>query len=258
MTTSSPPPNLTGPQRINKILSSAGVTSRRRADDLIAAGRITLNDRRITAPGTVAVWGKDRILLDGKEIPGPSNRTYLMLNKPFGYISALNDPQGRPVVSDLVREVGERVYPVGRLDFDTLGLLLLTNDGTWAHRMMHPRHHVPRTYKVTVEGTIEDAVLEWLRTGVSLEDGFSGTARVTLLRRGPERSILRITIYMGRSRIVRRMMDAVGFPVVQLIRIAFGPLVLGDLKVGSYRYLSDSEIRNAVQAIGRGPRLLHP
>jgi 23S rRNA pseudouridine2605 synthase len=230
------------------------LASRRRADELIAAGRITVNDQRITAPGTLAVWGRDRILLDGGEIPGPSHRIYLMLNKPFGYISALSDPQGRAVVTDLVQDVGERVYPVGRLDFDTLGLLLLTNDGAWAHRMMHPRHHIPRTYKVSVEGSIEDSSLERLRRGLFLEDGFSGKARVTLLKREPERSILRITIHMGRSRIVRRMVDALGYRVVQLIRIAFGPLVLGDLKVGSYRHLSDSEVRNAVRPIHREQR----
>ena len=233
------------------------MASRRRADELIATGRITVNDQRITAPGTLAVWGKDRILLDGAEIPGPSRRIYLMLNKPFGYISALSDPQGRPVVTDLVQEVGERVYPVGRLDFDTLGLLLLTNDGEWAHRMMHPRHHIPRTYKVSVEGAIEDSALERLRKGLLLEDGFSGKTRVTLLKREPDRSLLRITIHMGRSRIVRRMMDEAGYRVVQLIRIAFGPLVLGDLKVGSYRYLSNPEARNAVQPIHRGMRLRH-
>ena len=201
------------------------------------------------------MWGEDRILLDDVEIPGPTPRVYLMLNKPFGYISALSDPQGRPVVTDLVRDVGERVYPVGRLDFDTLGLLLLTNDGAWAQRMMHPRHHVPRTYKVTLDGSVEDSDLERLRAGITLEDGFSGPARVTLLKRSPERSILRVTIHMGRSRIVRRMMDAVGHQAVQLIRIAFGPLVLGDLKVGSSRHLSDSEVRNAMRAIGRGQGL---
>lgn len=195
--------------------------------------------------------------MDGVEIPDPSPRLYLMLNKPFGYISAMNDPQGRPVVTDLVRDVGERVYPVGRLDFDTLGLLLLTNDGAWAQRMMHPRHHVPRTYKVTLEGSIEDSALERLRSGMTLEDGFTGPARITLIKRGVERSILRITVHMGRSRMVRRMVDAAGYRVVQLIRIAFGPLVLGNLKVGSYRHLLDSEVQETVRAIRRKKSSLH-
>ena len=211
-----------------------------------------MNDETIRAPGATAVWGRDRILVDGREIPGPSHPIYLMLNKPFGFISALRDPEGRPVVTDLLRDVDERVYPVGRLDFDSLGLLLLTNDGEWAHRMTHPRYRVPRTYKVTLEGTITPEEIERVRTGVPLEDGFSGAAGVTLLRKAGGRSILRMTIHAGRTRIVRRTFDAVGFKVLQLIRIGFGPLVLGDLKVGAYRYLSEAEVEAAARSAGRG------
>ena len=127
----------------------AGLASRRKADELIKAGRIRLNGRVLREPGARAVWGVDSIKVDGEEIPGPFERVYLMLNKPFGYICALSDPAERPIVSDLLRDIRERVYPVGRLDFDTLGLLLLTNDGEWTHRLTHPRYHVPRTYKLT-------------------------------------------------------------------------------------------------------------
>jgi pseudouridine synthase len=244
------PPNLKKPQRINKILSAAGLASRRGADSLILSGRVSVNDEVLLKPGAIVQWGKDKVLVDGHEIPAPKGRVYLMLNKPFGYISALNDPQGRPVVTELLNDIEERVYPVGRLDFDTLGLLLLTNDGDWANQMMHPRYKIPRTYKVTLAGEIREPDLEKLRSGVDLDDGFSGPARVTLIKRGPDRSLLRMTIHMGRSRVVRRMMSAVGHDVIQLIRIGFGPLALGDLKVGSYRHLSESELMETKKGIG--------
>ncbi len=239
-----------GPLRLNKLLSSAGVSSRRQADELIAAGRVTVNGQTVQTPGAAAVWGKDRICVDGREIAPPRHRIYLMLNKPFGTISGLKDPQGRPVVSELVRDVGERVYPVGRLDFDSLGLLLLTNDGEWAHRMTHPRYKVPRTYKLTVEGGIAPDTLERIRRGVPLADGPSGPAGVTLVRQGGGRSVLRITLRVGRTRIVRRTLEAVGHPVIQLMRIGFGPLVLGDLKVGAYRALTDEEVEAAGRSVG--------
>ena len=136
-----------------------------------------MNGRVIREPGTQAVWGKDSVKVNGHEIPGPSERVYLMLNKPAGYVSSLKDPEGRPVVTDLLTGIKERVYLVGRLDFGTLGLLLLTNDGEWAHRLSHPRFHVPKTYKVTLEGTVSEEALEILRRGVDLEDGFSGPAK---------------------------------------------------------------------------------
>jgi len=226
------------------------VASRRRADELIASGRVTVNGEPVRTPGAAAVWGADRIRVDGREVPGPAHPLYLMLNKPFGVISALKDPGARPVVTDLLRDLEERVYPVGRLDFDSLGLLLLTNDGEWAHRMTHPRYRVPRTYKVTLEGTIPPEAVERVRNGVQLEDGPSGTAGVTVLQRKAGRSLLRITIHIGRTRIVRRTFEALGYKVIQLIRIGFGPLVLGDLKVGAYRHLSETEVAAARRSVG--------
>ncbi len=238
------------PQRINKILSSAGVASRRAADEFILAGRVTVNDRKVLKPGISAHWGKDRICLDGRPIPSPKSPVYLMMNKPFGVISGLSDPEGRPVLTDVLHDVKERVYPVGRLDFDSLGLLLLTNDGEWAHRMTHPRYRIPRVYKVTIHGNISQEVMERLGRGVMLDDGPSGPADITLLATKPERSVIRIKTHLGRSRIIRRMLDAVGHPVIQLMRISFGPLVLGDLKVGAYRYLTDSEAAAARRSVG--------
>jgi 23S rRNA pseudouridine2605 synthase len=242
------PPPLS--QRINRILSASGITSRRKADELIKAGRVSVNGRVVKEPGVQAVWGVDRIMVDGRVVPDPAERIYLMLNKPFGYVSALSDPDGRPVVSDLVKGIGRRVYPVGRLDFDTLGLLLFTDDGEWAYRLTHPRFHVPKTYKVTLAGSISDSVLDSLREGVSLEDGFSGSAKITLVHRDARASVLRMTIAMGRRRLLRRMFEAVGFTVIHLIRIGFGVLELGNLKIGQYRHLEPSEVEAAKKMVG--------
>jgi pseudouridine synthase len=193
--------------------------------------------------GLSAVWGEDSISVDGREIPAPSQRVYLILNKPFGYICALKDPAGRPLVTDLVKDLPQRVYPVGRLDFDTLGLILLTNDGEWAHRLTHPRYHVPRTYKVTVAGRITDLALTNLGKGIVLEDGPSGPSKTHLITRNERQSIIRMTISRGRSRQVRRMVEAGGFRVIHLMRTAFGNLQLGDLKIGEYRHLTAEELR---------------
>lgn len=246
------PPSKKLPQkeRINRILSLAGLASRRKADELIKAGRIRLNGRVFREPGTRAVWGIDSIKVDGEEIPGPFERVYLMLNKPFGYICALSDPAKRPIVSDLLRDIRERVYPVGRLDFDTLGLLLLTNDGEWAHRLTHPRYHVPRTYKLTLQENITDKALNRLRIGIRLEDGPTGPCKVTPIQRAEQKSIIRMTITMGRSRMLRRMLDAVGYKVIHLIRTGFGCLELGDLKIGDYRHLERHEIQAMKKMVG--------
>ncbi|MBW1999665.1 MAG: rRNA pseudouridine synthase, partial [Deltaproteobacteria bacterium] len=216
--------------RINRILSLSGICSRRKADEWILQGRVKLNEQVVRSPGVRAFWGKDRIKVDDREIPGPSSRVYLMLNKPFGYICSLKDPEGRPVVTDLLQGVEKRIYPVGRLDFDSLGLLLLTDDGEFAHRLTHPRYRVPRTYKVTVEGQISDRALESLEKGLYLEDGFSGRAKVTLLQRDHRQSVVRMTVTAGKNRLIRRMLGKVGHRVIHLLRIGFGPLELGDLK----------------------------
>jgi pseudouridine synthase len=217
---------------------------------MISAGRVMLNGKTIHEAGTRAVWGLDSIRVDGVEIPGPSERTYLMLNKPFGYICSLNDPEGRPLVGDLLSGVEERVYPVGRLDFDSLGLLILTNDGEWAFRLMHPRYHVPKTYKVTLDGRVGDESLDSLKNGLHLEDGFSGRSKVSLIRQEQARSVLRMTITSGKKRLVRRMVEAVGHRVIHLIRIGFGCLELGDLKVGNYRHLESDEVKAMAKMVG--------
>ena len=237
-------------ERLNQILSLTGLTSRRKADELIKSGRITVNGRLITQLGTRAVWGSDLIEVDGKEISRPSERLYLILNKPFGYICSLNDPEGRPIVSDLLNGIPQRVYPVGRLDFDTLGLLPLTNDGEWAYRLTHPKYHVSRTYKATVAGRIADEAIDILKKGIELEDGPSGRSKVTLITRNERQSVVRITIARGKTRQVRRMLEAVGYKVVHLMRIGFGKLRLGDLKVGKYRHLETIEVESMKKLVG--------
>lgn len=231
-------------QRLNRILSLAGVTSRRKADELIRSGRVMVNGRVAAELGMRAVWGSDSINVDGREIPKPLEleRVYLILNKPFGYISSLSDPRGRPVVIDLLMDVQERVYPVGRLDFDTIGLLLFTNDGEWAYRLTHPRYRVPKTYKATVDGRITDNAMSTLKRGVQLEDGPSGSSKVSLIARNERQSIVRITITQGKYRQVRRMFEAVGYRVVHLVRTGFANLSTGDLKVGEYRHLEAVEV----------------
>ncbi len=230
-------------QRLNKILSTAGLSSRRQADRWISEGRVAVNGHVIRKLGSAAVWGNDSIKLDGKEIPEPPGKLYLLLNKPFGYICSLRDPEGRPLVTDLLEKIPQRVYPVGRLDFDSLGLLLLTNDGEWTYRLTHPKYQIPRTYKVTMEGKITDQAMNRLRDGMPLHDGPSGLSKVTLLSRNERKSLIRMTITQGRNRQVRRMLEAVGHQVVHLVRISYGNLQLGNLKNGQYRFLKDDEIR---------------
>lgn len=216
---------------------------------MISSGRVMVNGRKVTKAGSKAVWGVDKIIVDGQRLPDPPKKVYVLLNKPFGYVCTLHDPQGRPIVRDLLSDLKERVYPVGRLDFDSQGLLILTNDGELAFRLTHPRFQVPRTYKVLVEGTIGPQ-LNTLRKGIILDDGPTCRARVRVLERQQARSLLRITISEGRSREIRRMLEAVGHRTIQLIRTGYGSLSLGNLKVGRYRYLTNEEVRSLRSSIG--------
>jgi len=237
-------------ERLNKIISMAGIASRRRADELISSGLVAVNGRVEISLGSKAVWGIDSITVDGQAIPDPPRKIYVMLHKPFGYVSTLRDPEGRPIIRDLTKAVKERVYPVGRLDFDSQGLLILTNDGELAHRLMHPRFHIPRTYKVTIEGSIPDTSAQRLRKGIPLDDGPTNPAHVRIIRREHERSVVRIKIFEGRSREIRRMFEAVGHKTIHLIRTGYGSLHLGDLKVGKYRHLEDSEVKTLRTSVG--------
>jgi len=242
--------NDTKKERLNKILAISGITSRRRADELISSGLVTVNGLVEKRVGSKAVWGVDSINVDGHPVPDPPKKIYLLLNKPFGYVSTLHDPEGRPIIRDLVKDVKERIYPVGRLDFDSSGLLILTNDGELAFRLMHPKFHIPRTYKVIVEGVISDKSVERLKKGVSLDDGPTNPARVRIIETQQGRSVVRITIFEGRSREIRRMCEAVGHKTLKLTRIGYGNLDLGDLKVGKYRHLKNVEVKALRKSVG--------
>ena len=241
-----------GEERLNKIIAMAGITSRRSADGLISAGRVIVNGRVITKPGSKAIWRTDSITVDGSRIPGPPENIYIILNKPFGYVSTLKDPEGRPIISDLIKDIKERVYPVGRLDFDSQGLLILTNNGDLAFRLMHPRFHIPRTYKVTVDGNVTTQSVKRLKKGVFLGDGLTHPAVVKIINREKDRTVLRLTMFEGRSREIRRMFEAVGHKTIKLIRTGYGDLVLGNLKVGKYRHLTNAEVTILYASVGLG------
>ena len=235
-------------ERLHKVLARAGVASRRKCEELIAAGRVRVNGQTVAEPGRKVDPEHDCIEVDGQPIALPGEHIYLLLNKPAGYVSTVHDPQGRPTVVDLVH-VPERLYPVGRLDMDSEGLLLLTNDGDFAQRLTHPSFEHEREYHLWVDGQPTPHTLQRLREGIELEDGFTWPAEVTVLRQEAGGTWLRFVIHEGRKRQLRRMCQTVGHPVRRLIRVRMGPLTLGDLQPGQYRPLSDQErvlLRKAV------------
>lgn len=230
-------------ERIQKIISAAGVTSRRAAEELITEGRVRVNGAVVTELGAKADPSKDHIKVDGKLINPKQPQTYIMLNKPTGFVTTMSDPEGRPTVQDLLKGVKVRVYPVGRLDYNTEGLLLLTNDGDFAHLITHPKHEFPKTYLAKVKGVLEDSQIDTLEKGIYLDDGKTAPAKIKKIRKEEMNSWLEITIHEGRKRQVRRMFDRVGRSVIRLKRIRTGNLVLGDLPEGTFRYLTSEEVK---------------
>ncbi|MEA3357791.1 MAG: pseudouridine synthase [Thermodesulfobacteriota bacterium] len=229
-------------RRLNKVIAMSGIASRRKADELISLGRVMVNNKVVTMAGTKVIQGIDSIIVDGKALSNDQQKIYVILNKPFGYISTLNDPHGRPIILDLLKDVKKRIFPVGRLDFDSQGLLILTNDGQLAFRLMHPKFHIPRTYKIIINGYLSNKSTARLEKGIALDDGLTHPAHVRIIKRDKDRSTVRITIFEGRSREIRRMFDALGHKTIKLIRTGYGNLVLGDLKVGKFRYIKKHEI----------------
>lgn len=230
-------------ERLQKVLAQAGVASRRKCEEYIEAGRVQVNEQTVTTLGVKVDPAVDAITVDGRPINRERMR-YILLNKPKGVITSTTDPQGRDTVNDYIKEVKERVYPVGRLDYDSEGLLLLTNDGELANLLTHPRHHVPKTYHATVEGVPHGDQLDKLRTGVKLDDGMTAPAEVEYVDINPEKNetIVSITIHEGRNRQVRRMFEAIRYPVVRLKRVQFGTLLLSGLARGKHRILTKPEI----------------
>ena len=237
--------------RLQKIISSAGIASRRAAEKLISEGRVSVNGKTVTELGSKADPAVDEIRVDERRVKGPQHHRYFLLNKPRGYVTTRSDPEQRPTVLDLLKGVREYVYPVGRLDFDSEGLLILTNDGDLAARLTHPRHEVERVYEAQVLGVPDAHDLDRLSRGIVIDGRRTGPAHIALL---PERrtqgdtSVLRITIHEGRTRQVRKMCDAIGHPVRTLKRVRIGPIGDKNLRVGSYRELTPEEVRQLKRA----------
>ncbi len=226
---------------LSKLLAAAGVASRRKAADLVKAGRVCVNGEVVLQPGTQVDPEHAEVTVDGTPVRIGS-RTYLLMNKPRGPISAVTDWRGRKTVVELLGDTEERLYPVGRLDADTEGLLLLTNDGDLAYLLTHPKHEIDKVYEAEVEGVPSRSTLRRLERGVVLEDGPTAPAKARLLWQGKDRSRVELTIHEGRKRQVKRMLKAVGHRVLALRRTRVGPLTLGDLKPGEWRRLTEKEI----------------
>jgi len=243
-------------ERLQKLISQAGITSRRAAEEMILAGRVTVNGAVVTELGSKADPALDSITVDGKPVRPVSAHLYILLNKPAGYMTTLDDPEGRPLVTSLLKEISERVYPVGRLDYNTEGLLLLTNDGDWANKLMHPRHKIDKEYHVRVRGKAHKSQIDQLAAGVMLDDKKTAPASVRLIKDGEQNDWLSITIHEGRNRQIRRMCEAVSLSVVRLKRVRYGNLELGFLKSGQHRMLTEGEVADLLaprkQAGSRG------
>jgi pseudouridine synthase len=238
--------------RLSKVLADAGLASRRGSERLILAGRVSVNGEIATSPGVKVDTRLDRIVVDGHPLPPPAPRRYILLHKPKGYLTSRSDPRGRATVMDLVRAEGVRLFPVGRLDLDTQGLLLLTNDGALAQRLLHPRFQILRVYEVEVTGRVSTEELDRFKRGVMLEDGRARPQAVRLLRRGVETTWLRLTFTEGRYHEVKRLCQALGHRVATLRRTAFGPLRLQGLRPGEMRALTPREL-TALRALTAPP-----
>lgn len=228
--------------RLQKALAQAGLGSRRRCDDMIAHGRVEVNGEVIDQMGSRVDPLTDVIRVDGKRIPMPNDHAYVLLNKPRGIVTTMADEHGRPDLSSILAGRDDRLFHVGRLDTDTSGLLLLTNDGELAHKLAHPSFEITKTYVALVEGTVADTVAATLKAGIELDDGPAVVDRFLVKDRSRGRSIVELDIHMGRNRIVRRLLAEVGHPVIELTRSAFGPLDLRGLAAGAMRDLSREEL----------------
>lgn len=228
-------------ERLQKIIAKVGIASRRAAEEIILEGRVTVNGKTATL-GTKADIRKDHVKLDGKLLIKPEPKVYLMINKPKNVITTLSESEDRPSIRDYLKKIRYRVFPVGRLDYDSEGLLLLTNDGDFAHAILHPSKKIPKTYHVKIKGIIENDTIEKLKKGVSLKDGITAPAKVKKLRKAEENCWIEMTIYEGKKRQVRRMLDRVGHPVLKLKREKINGIQLGNLATGEIRYLTPDEV----------------
>lgn len=228
--------------RLQKYMALSGVASRRKSEEMIVEGRVKVNNKIITELGTIIDPKKDKVLVDGKKIKLESNKVYIMLNKPVGYVSTLKDEKGRKIVTDLIEGVRERIYPVGRLDADTTGLLLLTNDGDLANKLTHPSKKIQKRYIAIVEGVPNKAELDKMRKGIYIDGKKTAPAKVKIAKKYEDESILDIEIHEGRNRQVKKMCESINHPIKKLKRVSIGELELGGLLIGNWRFLNEEEM----------------
>ena len=230
-------------ERLQKIIARAGIASRRGAEKMIKEGRVRVNDVVVRQLGARADVEKDEIRVDGNLLSPEVSKIYLMLNKPKDYVTTLHDPQGRPIVTELLSDVAERVFPVGRLDYDSEGLLLMTNDGDFAYKLLHPRFGIPKIYRTKIKGSLTSSEVRALEKGLELEDGKFRLETFHIEKTNRRSCWVNLTITEGRSRMIRRGFASLGHPVLRLIRVAISDLYLGGLKAGAYRSLTKGEIQ---------------
>lgn len=238
--------------RINRFLALCGVGSRRHADSLIAEGRVTVNGRPVDKPGLMVDSASDEVAVDGVSVSPQKERSYIVLNKPGGVLTTATDPFGRKTVLQLLDGLATRVYPVGRLDADTEGVLLLMNDGELAHRLTHPRYGIKKVYRARVKGRFTDTDARRIREGVPLEDGAIGKAEVALIEGEDNATLIELTLTEGRKREVKQLCRAVGHPVISLKRLEFASITAAGLKLGQWRRLTESEVTRLRELVGLG------
>jgi pseudouridine synthase len=243
-------PDSEGGVRLQKVLAEAGVGSRRHCEELIGAGRVEVDGETVRRFGARVDPERQVIKVDGKRIPAKPGLVYLAFNKPAKVLTAMSDPRGRKTVADFIGDRSERLFHIGRLDYDTEGLMLLTNDGELAHRLAHPSFEVAKTYLAEVAGPVPKDFGRRLMAGVELDDGVASADRFRVVDRSGNRALVEITLHEGRKHIVRRMLDAAGYPVSRLVRTDVGPIRLGHLKPGSTRELTTAEIGELFAAVG--------
>ncbi|MEN8258848.1 MAG: pseudouridine synthase [Thermodesulfobacteriota bacterium] len=247
-------------ERLQKILARAGICSRRAAEELIRAGQVSVDGKVVTEMGLKVDPKVQKIMAKGQPVQFSEKKVYILLNKPEGYVTTLHDPQGRPIVTSLVKKVPERIFPVGRLDFDSKGALILTNDGELAQRVQHPSFEVNKTYIARVTGKPSADKLSQLEKGVEVEGRLTAPAKLKVRKSTPKESVIEITIHEGRKRQIRKMFTAIGHHVTELTRISYGNLKLGSVKPGKFRFLSKSDIsrifrKNKKASSAKGRRL---
>ena len=231
-------------ERLQKIIAASGISSRRVSEKMIVEGRVTVNDAVVRQLGAKADIGADEIRVDGNLILREESRVYLLLHKPRGYVTTLHDPERRAVVTDLLSGISERIFPVGRLDYESEGLLLLTNDGHFSQRVQHPRFKIPKTYMVKIDGNLTKNEIRALSEGIRLPDGNFKPEMLQIKRTSRKTSWLALTIAEGRNRLIRRGLESLGHPVIRLIRTAIAGITLGNMKAGTFRHLTKKEVEH--------------